>query len=293
MAIRTVEEIEKTVIEAKVAEPELAVFTTTSQTSLWGKFVYIFSFCANIIEQIWENWRTEQEGEIAKAAPGSDYWIQQKVLAFQYSATNPQATALNNDFVPSYAVIDDTLKIISRASVKTGPNKNCLIKVATGDPPAALSGPQLTALAGYINNSGSPSTNGKGIGFAGVQYVMSSIAPDLLYIVGDVQFDGQYQAVIQANVITAINTYLAEIPFDGIFRIHDLLKYIKAVPGVIDVLFNDIGIRADAVAFPGYQYLVVSNYYGLYEYPMTAGYMIGETTLGNTWADTITFTAQN
>lgn len=295
MAAREVTEIQKTLNEAQAAEPELSIFNSTSQTSIFGKFKYIYAVCSNLVEQLLDAFTADNESEIAKAAPGSDYWIQKKILEFQYNATNPQVTAIDANYVPNYPVVDTTLRIITRAAVKTGPNKTCLIKVAKSDPPQALSGPELTSLNAYVNNSGSPSTNGKGIGFAGVKYTVQSLNPDKIYIGGNVKYDGQYQAVIQATVLAAIKDYLANIDFNGVFTIDGLVDYIQAVPGVLKggITINDVAIRPDSVAFPGYQYLVQSNYYGIYQYPLTAGYGVEETQAGNTWSDTITFTAQN
>lgn len=294
MTAREVSEIQKTLNEAQAAETELAVFNSTSQTSLFGKFKYIFAVCSNLVEQLFDLFTIDNEAEIAKAAPGSDGWIQKKILEFQYNATNPQVTEIDANFVPNYPVVDTTLCIISRASVKTGPNKTCLIKVATGDPPAPLSGPQLTSLNGYINNSGSPTTNGKGIGFAGVKYSVSSSNPDLLLVSGELIYDGQFSSVIEANVVTAINKYLSEIPFDGIFRVNRMIDYIQAVPGVIDFVFEDIGLRIAGSTFPtDIYYLCYASQIISATYPLNAGYAVGETTATFNLGDNITFTAQN
>lgn len=291
---REVTEIQKTLNEAQAAQTELAVFNSTSQTSIFGKFKYIFAVCSNLVEQLFDLFTIENEAEIAKAAPGSDAWIQKKILEFQYNATNPQVTEVDANYVPNYPVVDTTLRIISRASVKTGPNKTCLIKVATGEPPSPLSSPQLTSLNGYINNSGSPTTNGKGIGFAGVKYSISSSNPDLLLVSGEVIFDGQFSSVIQANVVAAINKYLSEIPFDGIFRVNRMIDYIQAVPGVIDFVFEDIGLRIAGSTFPtDIYYLCYASQIISATYPLNAGYVVGETTLGFNLGDNITFTAQN
>lgn len=287
---RSVEEINTKLDEAQAAETELSVFNSTSQTSIFEKFKYVIAFCQNILEQLFDAHKVDVETQIASAAVGSDAWVQKKMFEFQYSATTPQVLQLNN-YAPAYNPIDTTLQIITRCSVKTGSNKTVYVKVAKNDPPEALSAPQITAAQGYLNNTGSNTTNGRGIGFAGVQYNLISLEADKVMISGDLNYDGQYASTIVASVIAAINDYLANIDFDGLFNINKLINYIQAVPGVLDFTPEDIGIRADAVAFPGYVY-VCQAYTIIYpSYPLVAGYAIGETQLGYEIGDNITFTS--
>lgn len=287
---RTIADIKAQMVAEKNTQTSLAGLTSTSQTAIWNLIFYICAVSINLFEQILDLFKTDIETQIASAAAGSDSWVRAKMFEFQYSATTPQVVQLNN-YAPSYATVDTNLRIISRCSVKTGANKTVTVKVATGEPPAALSTPQLNAAKGYLNNSGSPSTNGSGIGFAGVQYNVISLSPDLLRLVGEIKYNGQYASTIQTEVINAINDYLKNIEFDGVFRTNKMIDYIQAVPGVVDVRFSDIGIRAAAVAFPGFTYLILSSTLLLTEYPLTAGYVIGETTTGNTFNDLLVFTA--
>lgn len=287
---RSISTIKAQMVAEKNTQASLSGLTSTSQTAIWNLWIYIVAVAINLFEQVLDLFKIDIETQISKAAVGSDAWVQAKMFELQYSATIPQVMTLNN-YAPVYNPIDTTLRIISRCSVKTAVNKTVNVKVATGNPPAALSAPQLTAAKGYLNNTGSSSINGKGIGFAGVQYNVTSLAPDLIYVGGQVKYDGQYSSNIQANVITAINDYLANIEFDGVFRIATMVDYLQTVPGFIDITLNDVALRADATPWPTLTYLITSNYQSLIEYPLTAGYAIGETTIGATFADTITFLA--
>jgi len=287
---RSIALIQAQIIAEKTTQTALAGLTSTSQTAIWRLLIFIQAVAINIFEQAQDLFKVEIETLIDSAPAGTDAWIRKKMFEFQYSATTPQVVVLNN-YAPTYDPIDENLRIITRCSVKTAANKTVNVKIAVSDPPAAASGPQLTAAQGYLNNSGSSSALGHGIGFAGVQYNVVSYSPDLVYIGGNIKYDGQYSATIQTAVIAAINDYFANIEFDGEFVINKMIDYIQAVPGVIDTTFNDIAIRPATVAFPGYTYLVQSNYYGMQSYPLFAGYCVGETQAGNTLTDTLTFTA--
>lgn len=290
--VRTIAQIQAQMVTEKAAQSALSGLTSTSQTSIWRLWIYIVAVSINLFEQVMDLFKTDIETQIASAAVGSDAWIQKKMFELQYSATTPQIMTLNN-YAPSYDPVDETLRIISRCSVKTAINKTVNVKVATGEPPAALSAPQLTAAQGYLNNTGSSSSNGKGIGFAGVRYNVTSLSPDLVLVSGDLKYDGQYASTIVQSVIDAINEYFANIEFDGNFVINKMIDYIQAAPGVIDFTPEDIGIRPAALSFPsGVTYVCQANAVIYPSYPLTAGYCIGETTTGFTIGDNITFIAE-
>lgn len=289
---RSIADIKAQMVAEKNTQTSLSGLTSTSQTAIWNLIFYICAVSINLFEQVLDLFKTDIETQIASAAAGSDSWVRAKMFEFQYSATTPQVVQLNN-YAPSYVTVDTNLRIISRCSVKTGANKTVTVKVATGEPPAALSTPQLNAAKGYLNNSGSPSTNGSGIGFAGVQYNVVSLSPDLLLLSGNLTYNGQYASTIKQSVINAVNDYMKNIEFDGVFRLTSLVDYIQTVPGVIDFTIEDCGIRTAASSFPtGLVYLSYNFQYIYPTYPLTAGYIIGETTVNFNIGDNITFIAQ-
>jgi hypothetical protein len=221
------------------------------------------------------------EAVAAAAAPATPAWLQDQIFKYQYSATTPQVVQLIN-FAPAYPVIDETLQIITRCSVTTNLSNSVIIKVATGEPPAALSSPQLSALQSYVTQ----------IGVAGVVYNVISQASDKLYVQANVYYQGQYSAVIQADVIAAIENFLAAIPFNGQVKITDLEDAITAVEGVTDVVLVNVRARADGTAFASGSYLVQNQQTISRLWGTVAGYMVGETTTGNTLNNSLTFIAE-
>lgn len=267
----------------QVAQPSLTALNSTSQTSIFKLWKYITAVVTNLHEQLWDIFKADLELQISSAAVGSDLWVRDQVLKFQYDTINPQVVVLTN-FSPAYAVVNPVYQIITRASVKTAPNKTVSVKVAKSDPPVALTAPELSSLQTYLT------AQGYGVGFAGVQIIASSLDSDKLFLEGTIKYDGQYSAVISANVIAAINNYLANIAFDGVFKTLSLIDYIQNVQGVTDVNIINLAIRADLTAFASKSYLVQASTTLYTSYPLYAGYVIEETTGGETFTDKLTFT---
>jgi len=279
---RSISDIQQTMLDAIAADSVLStLLTSTSRRAIFRLFTYIVAVAINGLEQLIDIFKAEVETIAAAAAPATPAWLQDQILKFQYSATTPQVIQLIN-FAPAYQVVDELLRIVTRCSVTTNLSNNVLIKVATGEPPAALSAPQLAALQSYVNE----------IGIAGVIYNVTSEASDKLFVEANVYYDGQYSAVIQANVIEAIENFLAAIPFNGQMKISDLEEAITSVEGVNDVVLVNVKARSNATAFGSGSFLVQNQQTIGRLWSTIAGYMVGETDSGNTLADSLTFTAE-
>lgn len=288
---RKVSDIVTALDGAQAAQPGLSGLNSPSQAAIYTLWKYVFALCQNLLEQLIDIKKDEVDAIVENGFVGSDKWLQAQVFKFQYSAAVPQVIQLI-DYVPSYPVIDPSLRIITRASVKTTGSRIVTVKVAKQEPPVALTTTELNSLKSYLSNTGNGTIAGIGIGFAGVKTNVASYDADKFYLKANISYNGQYSAVIQANVVSAIELYFANIPFDGNLRILNLVDYIQAVPGVADVVIQDAAIRADLTPFGSKTYLVQSFTELVSVYPTFAGYVVGETTAGNTLADTLTFIAQ-
>ena len=114
---------------------------------------------------------------------------------------------------------------------------------------------QLGAAQAYIDT----------IGFAGITYNCVSYPADQMTVTGLVQYSGQYtQSVVSTSVQTAINAYLASLPFNGNVVLSDLFVTIKAVPGVIDLELTEVSL------------LTMGN-------PQTTNYLVSIDTDGNSY----------
>lgn len=257
------------------------LLTSTSKRAVYRNFAYIIAVAINALEQLIDIFTANVESIAAKAAPATPAWLQDQIFKFQYSATTPQVVQLIN-FAPSYPVVDETLRIVTRCSVTTNLSNSVIIKVAKSATPEPLTGPELSALQDYVNE----------IGIAGVVYNATSDESDKLYVQANVYYKGQYSAVIQANVIAAIEAYLANIPFNGQAKISDLEIAIRNVEGVTDVLLVNVKARSNSTPFASAGYLVQNQQTIGRLWNTVAGYIVGETETGNTLNDSLTFIAQ-
>lgn len=278
---RSVDEIQAAIIADVQATPELAAASSTSKRAIWRLWTFVVAVAINLLEQLMDIFKSDVEKTVALAAPQTAQWIQDKVFKFQYDVTNPQVIQFIN-FVPQYPVVDADLQIITRCSVKTTISNVVKIKVAKQSPPIAITTPELNALQSYVND----------IGVAGIDYQVESTNADKLYVQAQIFYIGQYSTVISANVIAAIESYLGSIPFDGTLILTDLVDSIKAIEGVNDVVLNNVKARKDSDPLSLATFLVQSNTVIGRLFPTISGYIVGETTAGNTLADTLTFIAE-
>ena len=277
---RTIEQIQAGIIADIQATPELAEANSTSRRAIWRLFTFVQASAILLLEQIIDVFIAENDAKISKAIPATASWINSKVLEFQYSATNPQIVQLVN-FAPAYPITDTSLRLISRCAVVTTISNQVIIKVAKNNPPTSLTSTELSSLQSYINN----------IGVVGVSYNCQSLPSDKLMIDAEVYYDGQYSTVISGTVIGAINTFLAKLSFNGVLKVSDIELAIRNVVGVNDVLLKNIKMRSDATAFNDGTFLIQNNTVISRLFPTVSGYVVGETTSGNTFNDKLTFIA--
>lgn len=266
----------------QAAQTGLSGLNSPSTTAIFKLWKYIVATQMFLQETLWDIYKAALELTISKAAVGTSAWLQDKVLKFQYDATTPQVLSVGSDFSVNYTTVDTTKQIITRAAVNRTAQRTVLVKVAKSDPPVALSGPELSSLNGYLDD----------ICFAGVNYVATSLVSDKLYLKANVYYDGQYSSTISDAVISAVNVYLAALPFDGKIKLSAIVDSIQTVTGVNDVVLEDVAVRADATAFASKTYMVQGNTTLIPLYQLAAGYIVEETTASNTFTDTLTFTPQ-
>jgi hypothetical protein len=271
-------------------KPELSALNSPSTTAIYTLWKYIVAMNSYLQEVLWDIFKKELENVVLTAAVGSEQWLQSKIFTFQYSSATPQITTLIN-FAPTYLTINPSLRIITRASVKTTATNTVSVKVAKSEPPVALTSTEKNSLKGYLSQGGNGSLAGAGVGIgsAGIYVNVESYDADKLFLTAQIIYNGQYSSVIQTTVIDAINLYLKNIPFDGMIKVVSVVDAIQSVPGVTDVIINDMAVRADLTPFASKIYLVSGNLEIMSKYPTYAGYIIGENTALNTFMDTLTF----
>lgn len=281
---RPIDETQQLMIADVQADPVLSGLTSTSKFAIWRLWTRIFATACNLLENIIDVFKSDTEATLAISSGASPLWIQAKMFLFQYSATTSQVIQLVNT-VPVYPVVDSTLRIITRCSVKTNLANSVLIKIAQQEPPIACDSLMIASAQSYIDT----------IGAGGIDYKVQSGNSDKLYINADIYFNGQYRATISNDVISAINAYLQTfdtVNFDGTLFISSVENVIRTITGVNDVVLKNVKARADSTAFGSGTFLVQSNTVISRQWPSIAGYLVSETTSGQTLADSLNFIAQ-
>ncbi|MCW3128208.1 MAG: hypothetical protein JWO03_3866 [Bacteroidetes bacterium] len=258
------------------------ITTNTSRRAMWLNWSDVVATCQAILEQLMDVYQSNIEAQVAKAASASQLWIQAKMFEFQYDGTLlPQIVQLI-DTVPQYPVVDATKRIITACAVSVDQANNVNIKIAKGNPFVKLATDEAAAAQAYINI----------IGDAGITYNVISLDPDKLFIRANIYYQGQYANIIKTNVITALVNFLQNLSktnFDGSLKMSDLEGVIRGVTGVDDVEMVDVTARPNAISFGSGTQLIQNKNLLNRLYLSKAGYIIQETTSGQTFADTLNF----
>lgn len=276
---RTQESIYNSSVAAYVVSAVAAGIITIvpSAWSMYNTQRLLLWTCAGLIsqfEQLFDDYVATTEAIVAVASPQTPKWFKHQMFLFQFDATTPQVIQLddvNGTFSPFYPTTDATKRIVTSCSVVPGSRGSTLIKLAKGGTtPVPLTVTELSAAQAYINY----------IAVTGLYYNAISTDSDKLFLQLDVAYSGAYSAVIQTNVIAAIKAYLLGIPFDGVVKQDDLLVAIKAVTGVLEVIFVNVQARADTTPVGTGTDLVLANTVLQDDWQTVAGYIVPETTAG-------------
>lgn len=279
---RSISQIKSQMIDEKNNQSALSGLTSTSQTAIWNLYFFIVATAINIFEQLQDLYKSDIQTQIANAIPQTKQWLQAMVFKFQFDANNPQILSLV-DLVPQYPIVDTTKQIVTRCSVNTEINKQVSIRVAKENPPVKLTTAEVNALSSYVTL----------IGNAGVTYNVISLDPDLIEINADIYYNAQYSAIISDSMTNAINTFLANIDFNGAIYVGKLEDAMRGVAGVNDIKINVLNVRASFETYAQTHTLYnLSTGINNRLYQPYAGYIITETETSHTLTDTLTYHAQ-
>lgn len=277
---RTVAQIKQSMIDAKNADAALSGLTSTSQTAKWNLYYFIVASCIAIFEQLQDLFKIDLETIASTAAPSTPQWTRNKVLKFQ---TGDVAELNTTTFVIEYPVINTANQILTRCAVVTAPNRTVLIKVAKSDPPGPVTVGELAELQSYVETFNP----------AGIAFTLINEDSDKMEVAATIYYNGQYTGVITDNVEAALNSYMANLPFNGRITTQSVVDAIQAVDGVISVSLTRILVRRDTVAYgAGVTLYNLSTGIDSVNYDTYAGYVVEETTASHTFADTLTYQVQ-
>lgn len=207
---------------------------SSSKVAVWRLWAYITAVTIFFHEKLWDLFKAEVEEKL-KAIPGTDTWLANECRKFQ----NGDTLIFNSDGTYGYSTLKPEDQIIKRVAV-TGNFGASVVKIASQDeeegPLRKLTPEELTAFQGYLNL----------IQYAGSSVTAVSNASDKLKFSIEIFHNALIPiTTLELNVENAINSYLANLEFNGAFRVIKLVDTIQAVAGVVDVSIESIEAKAD------------------------------------------------
>lgn len=212
-----------------ISDPLLAGLTSTSNTAIWRLWAFITAVCIWMHEYIWSLYQKEIQTIADSAIPNTAAWLQKQVLLFQYGHN-----LLFENYRPYYTTVDLSARIIARSAVIDG--VPAVVKVAkmSGSALTPLSAIELSALGFYVDQ----------IKPVGTPIQLLSLSPDKIKVVAEVHYRGLLSlSVVKQQVELAINSYLANLPFDGRLYLSELQDAVQSVQGVIDAHLTYVGFQ--------------------------------------------------
>jgi hypothetical protein len=272
---RTINQIQQQIIEVKQTDPTLSTYTwSDSKVAVWRLWTYVVAVCIWTLENLFDYHKTEITQLIATQKPHTLQWYIYRAKLFQLGETLPDGSDSYSE--PS---TDPLVTIIKHAAAVELSNL-VRIKVAKDNAGTleALTTGELAAFSGYMNR----------IKDAGVRLQLTSSNPDNLQLILSVYYDPlvltstgtRIDGTSSTPVLDAVNNFLANLPFNGVFVLNNLIGALQAIDGV--EIGSVVSAQANYAATP---YVPITV-----RYTPDAGYMALDETYFNA---NIVYTAYN
>lgn len=236
---RTIQEIYDSIIAEKetkatlagllpagdTAENLLDQLTSNSKVAVWRLWAFIIAVAIHTHELLWDIFKQEIQAIAAAAPAGTPAWYVKKCFEFQFGDI---LQYINNQYV--YDPVDSTKQIIKRAAIEERADGVVVVKVAklVSGSPVELSTPEKDAFTSYMQD----------IKFAGTRLAVISIPGDELNLVWNIRYDPQIPlSQVQLDVANALDTYIANLPFNAAVNVNRINDALQGVPGVVDPVF--------------------------------------------------------
>lgn len=195
-----------------------------SNASIENIILYIVSYCAYVIEVLFDEVKSEIETEITNQVPGSLQWYVKKLKEFRYNYTINDLGEYNNNNI-SEVELQNALVVKHAVALEDTVTGSLVLKVA-GDnngERAPLPPIQQTALEDYIMR----------IKYAGVRTQLINQEGNTFNCTVDIWYD---PLLLPSDVITncraVIDNYIKNLPFNGEYSNMALTDKLQAVEGV-------------------------------------------------------------
>ena len=223
---RTIREIQQSIIDQKSSSPDLAGLSSTSNVSIWQLWTYVIAVCQWTLENLYDSHKEEVSAIIATQKPHTLQWYVRMAKLFQYGVVLPADSDTYTN-----PTDDDTVSIVKyAAAVELSGMLRIKVAKLAGGALAPLTSPELTAFSGYMNR----------IKDAGVRLQLTSDNPDNLRLSLNIFYDplvldnsgAKLSSPGGTPVKDAVNVFLDNLPFNGVFVLNFLIQALQQVEGV-------------------------------------------------------------
>jgi hypothetical protein len=238
---RTLEEIKQSITNRYVSEMAtigvVVDSTNWSATSIERCIIFIFAYCAFILEKMFDTHTAEINDIIANKKPHTKNWYKNIVLAYQHGFVVDATTLTYNNTGVSELVIEQS-KVVKYCAVADGTDTlNIKIAKEVAGELAPLSNAQLAGLQDYMED------DQLGQKDAGVYISFINENADALQIGYDVYVNPSVIDINGVHIISGLKTvevaikqHLKSLQFNGVFAPQRLEDYIKTTCEGVELL---------------------------------------------------------
>ncbi|MFV0231793.1 nucleotidyltransferase [Empedobacter falsenii] len=265
--MRTLEQIQNTLLIAKSKKQALAGLTSASKTAIWRLIIYIMSYAIYTFEIILDKHYSDVTQKLTEEKAHTARWYRSKALAFQLGFDLKTDSDEFNNAGYSAEQIENS-KIVKYSAVVEAENDSRLIVKIAGETDGELNRLNEQQVASF-------KTYMQEVRDAGVKLTVINYEADKLFLDLQINYDplvlsANGQHLINANypVVDAIKAYMKALPFNGELVLAHLVDKLQQVEGVriptimsastswIDENTNSygdpIGIAVKAIPVSGY-----------------------------------------
>jgi hypothetical protein len=226
---RPITTIYQEIIDSKNAREELSDLNSTSQVAIYKLWAYVISVAIYTHELLWDLFKEDIESTLDSRINGTNEWYSQKALEYQ---DGDELLLLDDGTRLGYDPVLEDNRIVTRAAYfedLIGAKGRLNLKLAKGDVASLeeLSTEEKGRITQYFER----------IKFAGTNINIISIQPDEIELTDiTVYHDGvKTDDEIRSAVESAMDNYLVNLPFNGVFYIESFRDAIQAVDNIVDV----------------------------------------------------------
>lgn len=234
---RSIATIQQSILDSVTQDATLSTnLTSTSKVAIWRLWVYIWAFCAFVLETLFDTFTSDNNTELNNRIPHTTRWYANKGLLYQHG----RDLIAETDKYDNAGLTDveiETLQVVKYSAVSKIKNEfgriTLRIKLAGSDGSdlKALDADQLSGVKEYFDR----------VADAGDDLDITSGNPDGVRIIYDIYYDPlilsangiRLDGTAQTPVQDAIKAYLTNLPFNGTFVLQYLSDQVEAVEGVV------------------------------------------------------------